>query len=79
MTEKRKIVATKNGKDYYKEDLSNKGIQISGHIQALNNELLELSQKFDRSKAALDMFTHLFEAELDKIESEDKEVDKEGL
>ncbi len=79
MEKERKIIATRNGKDYYKEDLSSKGIQISGHIQALNNELLELSQKFDRSQAALDMFTHLFGVELDKIESEDKEVDTEGL
>lgn len=71
MTEKRKVVATINNKDYYKDELGPNGQKLWDHIQALNTELFEMQMKFERSKAALDMMTHLFEVEIQQEEKEE--------
>ena len=71
MTEKRKVVATINEKEYYKDELRPNGRRLWTHIQELNDELFETQKKFERSQAALDMMTHLFEVEI--VKEEEKE------
>ncbi len=74
MTERRKVVATIDEKEYYKDELRPNGRRLWDHIQELNDELFEMQKKFERSQAALNMITSLFEAEIVK-----KEEKEEGL